>query len=140
MRRMEKIVSKKLWRLAPVDLGGGCYPARLVLSAGLKNGQNDSFVTEYLMKHRHVMCKTHFKCLNFAGDHNWDGFDCRNCPRAADPGNRISHADILDEIQDLMLLHRTVRLTRMKSCRPAPKDDSCPPLAQNGPIRKKCLI
>lgn len=104
MKGIQKIIPRKLWRLETVDLGGGRLPTRLGLSSALKKGENDPSVTEYLMYCRHVMCRTHFQCLNHAGDQNWDGFDCGNCPRASDPSNRISQSEIVDDIQDLILL------------------------------------
>ncbi len=107
---MEKIVPGRLWRLETVKLGGGCLPTRLELSCAMKNGNNHVRVTEYLMKHRHVMCRSHFKCLNHAGNQNWDGFDCRNCPRALDPENRITRSEILDRQEEVQLLQRMVAL------------------------------
>jgi hypothetical protein len=105
---MERTLCKRLWRFEPVDLGEGCMPTRLGLSPELKNNKSDAWVIDYLMKNRQVMCRTHFKCLNYAGDRNWDGFDCRDCPRAVDPSNRISEAEILDDIKGLMALERLV--------------------------------
>ncbi len=83
-------------------------PTRLGLSPELKNNKSDAWVIEYLMKNRQVMCRTHFKCLDYAGDQDWDGFDCRDCPRAADPDNRISDVEILDDMQGLLALEMLV--------------------------------
>jgi len=124
MKRIKRNTPKKLWRLETVCVGEGCLPTRLALSSALRTDGNDSSVTEYLMKHRHVMCKTHFKCLNHAGDEDWDGFDCRNCPRAEDSNNRLSPSEILDTTKDLLVLHKMVHFANLEPFQPPPVSDS----------------
>jgi hypothetical protein len=127
LKRMEIIFAKTLWRLETVDLGGNCLPTRLELSLALKNGMENPHVTEYLIKNRHVMCRTHFKCLNYAGARNWDGFDCRNCPKALDPENRIVESEILDSVEDLQQVKRMRELDNEEVPRLPPLDGPYPP-------------
>jgi hypothetical protein len=141
MKKMKAIIPEKLWRRETVFVGEDCLPTRLVLSSAQRNGENDSLLTDYLMKHRHVMCKTHFKCLNYAGDQNWDGFDCRSCPRAVDPNNKISESEILDDIRGLLLLQRVVRTANLNTSQIPPcKNPSDPSREQFRPPFRRARI
>jgi hypothetical protein len=110
----KKSTPEGLWRRKTVDLGGGCRPTRLVVSAPKKNGEDDPELTDYLMGCRHVMCRSHFRCLHHAGEEDWDGFDCSDCPSLNDPENRIAGADMVEEIQNLLLLRQIIETQDLK--------------------------